>query len=186
MVMCMSRGVSLLLLGLLFASGARATVPVLALDRHVLDGGSQVVRYPDRRVGFRTGAVLRGGRSAGALAAAASRRQFSHELTGRYHPFGNALRVSLGLREDANRLLLRVSSDPAELGSGSYAPIAMVGLRGSVADGLTLSGDVGLVGHTITRPRDRRLVTPIERNQGVDPGVKGYRPIVQLSADYRF
>jgi len=184
----MLRGVSLLVLGLLFASDAHAAGPVLALDRHVLEGGSQVVRYPDRRGAFRTGAAWRGGRAAatGALTDRASRPRSSRELAGHYQPFGNAFRASLGVREDANRRLLRASSDPAELGSGSYAPIAMIGLLGTVAAGLTISGDAGLMGPTITRPRDSRLVTPIEQNRGADSGLQGYRPIVQFSADYRF
>jgi hypothetical protein len=105
-------------------------------------------------------------------------------LTGDIHPFGDALRLSLGLREDQNHRLLRMSNDAAATGTARYRPMVAVGLAGQVAPGFAMAVDVGLLGRSFAYDGVEELVTPIE--QGRATGRDRVGLLVQLSAGYQF
>lgn len=187
-----SSPVVLALASLLVAGAAQAATPGtvrLPFNLHGLQTGSEVVYHPTRWLTLR--------RSISYVRAAPrddivrstprfSPRPRAYALTGDVHPFGDALRVSLGLREDDNRRLLRGTGDSVEIATGRYAPLATVGVAGEVAEGLFLAGDMGFVGRTMTRPSDSLFLTPADMLPGARDGGQAYRPVVQLSAGYRF
>lgn len=184
--------VFLALASLLVAGSAQAATPGavrLPFNLRGLETGSEVVYHPARWLTLR--------RSIDYVRAAPrddivrstprfSPRPRAYALTGDVHPFGDALRVSLGLREDDNRRLLRGTGDAVDTATGRYAPLVTVGVAGEVAEGLFLAGDMGFVGRTMTRPGDSSLLTPTDLMQGARDAGQGYRPVVQLSAGYRF
>lgn len=188
----MVRRFSLLLAGLASAASVQAAAPVaprLALSLRGLEGGSEAVYHPYRWLTIRRSIafiraepvddIVRAG-------AAPARRPRAYALTGDVHPFGDALRISLGLREDDNHRLLRGSNDRSDIGTARYAPLVAVGFAGSVGEGVTIGADLGLVGRSMNRPSDSLLITPADLMAGKQTQAKGYRPVVQLSAGYRF
>ncbi|MES2498146.1 MAG: hypothetical protein V4618_18670 [Pseudomonadota bacterium] len=177
---------------LLSAGSVQAAAPGhgrLALSLRGLDGGGDVVYHPTRWLSLRRSATYVRAqpyddvvRSAPTLGP----RPRAYALAGDLHPFGDAVRVSLGLREDDNGRLLRSTGDRGDIGTARYAPLMSVGLAGEVAEGLFVAGDVGLVGRATARPDDSTIVTPIDIGPNAKGGAQSYRPMVQLSAGYRF
>lgn len=169
-------------------SGA-AAAPRLTLSLHGLEGASEVVYHPYRWLTIRRSiAFVRAEpvddivRAVPALA----RRPHSYALTGDIHPFGGPFRVSLGLREDDNRRLLRSSNDRAATGTARYAPLMTVGFAGAIGEGLTIGGDIGLVGRSMNRAGDSLLITPVDLLAGGQRPKRGHGPVVQLAVGYRF
>lgn len=107
-------------------------------------------------------------------------------LTGAVHPFGDAFRLSFGVREDDNRRLLRGSDPASAVGTAQYAPLVAVGFADVVGNGLTIAADIGMIGRGRVGPHGSLLVTPVELMQGPRDEGRGYRPMLQLSAGYRF
>ncbi len=137
----------------------------------------------------------------------------NYGLMGDIYPFGNGWRISGGVREDNNRMLIQAtpmmpimiggaSYTPAQVGTLSgeittrqYAPVVTMGYGGSVAKGFSIGGDVGVMFHG--RPRmsgltsTSMLVTPADlaTEQGqIQRDIRKYRyyPVLQISAGYRF
>jgi hypothetical protein len=180
----------LAMLGLLTAGSAQAAVPAprLALDLRGL-AGSEVVYHPYRWLTIRRSiAPLRAEPIDDIVRSEslAARRPRAYALTGDIHPFGDAFRISLGLREDDNRRLLRGSNDRSDIGTARYAPMATVGLAGEVSPGVVIGADMGIVGRRTSRPDGSVLVTPADRPGGRGADAKGYRPVVQIAMAYRY
>lgn len=189
----MASGRVLLALASLLAAGSvQAAVPGsarLGLSLRGLDAGAEVVYHPTRWLSLRRSATYVRAEAYDDVVrstAPLGRRPRAYALTGDVHPFGDAVRVSLGLREDDNGRLLRGTGDQGEIGTARYAPLMTVGLAGEVAEGLFVAGDVGLVGRATGRPDDSMLVTPADFAQVGSAAEGGYRPMLQLSAGYRF
>lgn len=184
--------VLLALASLLIAGSVQAATPGgvrLPLNLRGLEAGSEVVYHPARWLTLRRSIDYVRAAPRDDIVRSAPRfnpRPRAYALTGDVHPFGDALRVSLGLREDDNRRLLRGTGDAVDLGTGRYAPLVTVGVAGEVAEGLFIAGDMGFVGRTITRPGDSLLLTTVDMMAGARDGGQAYRPVVQLSAGYRF
>jgi hypothetical protein len=181
--------VLIVLAGLLAAGSVQAATPGvrLPLSLRGLEAGSDAVYHPTRWLSLRRSVAYVRAAPYDDMIHAPQRmnpRPRGYALTGDVHPFGDALRVSIGFREDDNRRLLRVAGDAADIGTGRYAPMATLGVAGQVADGIFLAGDVGLIGRAMTRPGDSLQFTALDAMTR-DAG-QGYRPIVQLSAGYRF
>ncbi len=165
---------------------AAAPRPVrLALILNGLETGPEVSWHPNRWLTIRRSiAFVRtvGLNEIAPPAATVRPRPKAYALTGDIHPFRTGFRISLGLREDRNRQLLRASSDAAEIGTQHYAPMASIGFFGEVAEGLSLGGDIGVLGDDMVRSGGGTLVTPIDRAHQKS----GYRPVAQLSMSYRY
>ena len=67
-----------------------------------------------------------------------------------------------------------------EYGQGGGYRSTMLG------DGLSLGGDLGLLGDEMVRAGDAVLVTPIEMASRGGGDDRGFRPVLRLSAGYRF
>lgn len=108
-------------------------------------------------------------------------------MTGDIHPFGDGIRLSLGVREDANRRLLRSSSDHADISTQRYAPLVSIGYAGEIAEGLSIGGDIGLLGRDMPGlgARGAAHVTPLDMAERGGDDARRYRPLLQLSASYR-
>lgn len=163
----------------------------LSLNLRALESGSEVSYHPRRWLTIRRSVVfVRPDPVADIIVAIvapapASARPRAYAMTGDVHPFGDGFRISLGLREDGNRRLLRAGNDRSDIGTAHYAPTISLGYAGDVGEGLSLGGDIGLLGHDMVRAGDAVLVTPIEmasRGRGED---RGFRPVLRLSAGYR-
>lgn len=178
---------------LAMASGAQAAPgPAirLALNLRALQSASEISYHPNRwltirrSVGFvRPDPVAD---TAPATTAPARARPRALAMTGDIHPFGDGFRISIGLREDANRRLLRAGNDRGDIGTAHYAPTISLGYVQEIGEGLSLGGDLGLLGGAMVGAGDAVLVTPIEmasRGRGED---HGFRPVLRLSAGYRF
>lgn len=177
----------------LFPAAAEAAAPLapprLAVDLRGLQTGSEVVYHPNRWLTIRrsTGPVAVrtiDDRTASAPSPPASAR--THVMAADVHPFGDAFRLSFGVREDENRRLLRSSNDTADIGTARYAPLLSMGLAGEIAEGLSIGGDVGLLGSATVGSAGAVVVTPVERLQTRAEDGRGYRTVVSLSAGYRF
>ncbi len=182
----------LALLGLTAAVSAEAATVAparLPLNLHALEGTAEVVYHPRRWLAIRRSAAYVRAEPYDDMVrdrGTSARRPRSYAMTGDVHPFGDAFRVSLGLREDDNGRLLRVTDDGGDIGTARYAPLMAVGFAGRVAEGLVLGGDLGLVGRAMNRPDDSLLVTPLDLSSRERGRADGYRPVLQLSAGYRF
>jgi hypothetical protein len=123
----------------------------------------------------------------------------NYALMGDVYTLGNGLRLSAGVREDSNHMLLQVSPQPGrpadEVTTGRYAPVVAFGYGRTVARGLSFGGDVGLVfqGRQITpmSASGSTLMTPADMAgaQGQSRrDIRGhaYAPMFQISAAYRF
>lgn len=137
----------------------------------------------------------------------------NYGLMGDIYPFGNGWRISGGVREDNNRMLIQAapmmpvsiggtSYTPAQVGTLSgeittrqYAPVVTIGYGGTVAKGFSIGGDIGVMFHG--RPKmgglssTSMLVTPADlvTEQGqIQRDIRKYRyyPVLQMSAGYRF
>ncbi len=112
----------------------------------------------------------------------------TYGLVGDVYPFGAGLRVSAGVREGDNRMLLRAASANDEaVGTRDYAPVVTVGYAAKLSDHLILGADVGMLlpGKSARAGSPSMVSTPIDLQRGaVSPG--GARRVVQLSAGYRF
>ena len=177
---------------LAMASGAQAVPGTrLSLNLRALESGTEVSYHPSRWLTIRRSvAFVRPAPLADAAAAPApapaSARPRAYAMTGDIHPFGDGFRISLGLREDGNRRLLRAGNDRSDIGTAHYAPTISLGYAEEVGEGLSLGGDLGLLGNDMVRAGDAVLVTPIEMaSRGRDQD-RGYRPVLRLSAGYRF
>lgn len=116
----------------------------------------------------------------------ASARSHAYALTADIHPFANGFRLSVGLREDANRRLLRSGNDRADIPTAQYAPAISFGYAEEVGDGFSLGGDFGVLGgHMFATPAGV-LVTPVEMASRPRNEDRGLTPVLRLSADYRF
>lgn len=187
----MLRRVPLLLACIAFAapiSGA-AAAPRLALSLHGLEGASEVVYHPNRWLTIRRSIAFVRADPVDDIVRAVptmARRPHAYALTGDVHPFGGPFRVSLGLREDDNRRLLRSSNDLAATGTARYAPLMTVGFAGAAAEGLTIGGDIGLIGRSMHRAGDSLLITPVDLLAGGERPKRGYGPVIQLAIGYSF
>lgn len=149
--------------------------------------GPEVAYHPNRwltirrRIGFARPDPFHEEPAAAAPVAALRK---ADALVGDVHPFGNGLRLSLGLRQDQNRRLLRMSNDAAATGTARYRPMVAIGLAGELSPGFAMAADLGLVGRSFAYEGGVQLVTPIEQGEASrrDP----VAPLVQLSAGYRF
>lgn len=121
-----------------------------------------------------------------AAPAPASARSRAYAMTGDIHPFADGFRLSIGVREDANRRLLRSGNDRADIPTAQYAPTISFGYAEEVGDGLSLGGDFGMFANDMAATRDGVLVTPIDMaSRGRDED-RGLKPVLRLSAAYRF
>ncbi|ATE65592.1 hypothetical protein [Rhizorhabdus dicambivorans] len=180
--------VSLAIIGLL-ATGSAQAAPRLALNLRGLESGSEVVFHPYRWLTIRRSIAPLRAEPVDDIVRAdplSGRRPRAYALTGDVHPFGDAFRISLGLREDDNRRLLRGSNDRSDIGTARYAPMLTAGLSGTVGEGLVIGADIGVVGRGMTRRSASLVVTPLDLMSGGRGEAKGYRPVVQVSAGYRF
>lgn len=188
---------------LAFAGAAHATGPSpshfrLALNFSALGIGADVSFHPDRwlsQLGERAFLAIATGRPDDHLRA----KLKNYGLAGDLYTFGGGWRISAGVREDGNHMLLQSSLQPGkpidEITTGRYAPLVAMGYGRRVARGLSFGGDVGLVFRG--RQTDAMslsgstLMTPIdvasEQGQGQrDIRRHPYAPTFQLSAGYRF
>ena len=175
---------------LAMASGAQAVPGTrLSLNLRALESGTEVSYHPSRWLTIRRSvAFVRPAPLADAAAAPApaSARPRAYAMTGDIHPFGDGFRISLGLREDGNRRLLRARNDRSDIGTAPYAPTISLGYAEEVGEGLSFGGDLGLLGNDMVRAGDAVLVTPIEMaSRGRDQD-RGFGPVLRLSAGYRF
>jgi hypothetical protein len=180
----------LAMLGVLAAGAVQVNVPVprLALDLRGL-AGSEVVYHPYRWLTIRRSiAPLRAEPVDDIVRSEtlAARRPRAYALTGDVHPFGDVFRISLGLREDDNRRLLRGSNDRSDIGTARYAPMATVGLAGEVSPGVAIGADMGIIGRGKSRADGSVLITPADRLGGQRSDAKGYRPVIQIAMAYRY
>lgn len=183
--------VSVAVMGLLAGGAAQAAAPAaprLALSLRGLEA-AEVVYHPYRWLTIRRAtASVRAEpvddvvRDTGPVA----RRPRAYALTGDIHPFGDAFRISLGLREDDNRRLLRGSGDASDIGTARYAPLVTFGVAGEISPGLVIGADVGLVGRGANGAGDSQLLTPADMIVGQRPDAKGYRPVAQIAMAYRY
>ncbi|KRB85403.1 hypothetical protein ASE00_00960 [Sphingomonas sp. Root710] len=160
----------------------------LSLNLRTLDG-AEVSYHPSRWLTIRRSfAFVRPDPVADAAAAPmpARARPRAYAMTGDIHPFGDGFRLSLGMREDANRRLLRSGNDRADISTGQYAPTISFGYAEEVGDGLSLGGDLGLLGKDVSGARDGVLVTPVEMASRGRDDDRGLKPVLRLSAGYRF
>ncbi|KKC23793.1 hypothetical protein WP12_23020 [Sphingomonas sp. SRS2] len=161
----------------------------LSLNLRTLEGASEVSYHPRRWLTIRrSAAFVRPDPLADvtAVPAPASARPRAYAMTGDIHPFGDGFRVSLGLREDGNRRLLRGGNDRADIGTAQYAPTISIGYAEEVGEGLSLGGDVGLLGDDMGRGAGGVLVTPIEMTSHRRDEDRGFRPVLRFAAGYRF
>lgn len=187
----MSGRIPLLLVSMVLSAplSAATGTPRIALSLRGLEGASEVVYHPHRWLAIRRSiAFVRAEpvddivRSVPTL----TRRPHSYALTGDVHPFGGPFRISLGLREDDNLRLLRSSNDRAAISTARYAPLMTVGFAARVGAGLTIGGDIGLVGRSINRAGDSQLMTPVDLPSGGQPPRAGHGHVVQLAIGYGF
>lgn len=189
----MASGRVFLGLACLAAAGGADAAPVaparLTLSLRGLEPAMEVSYHPyrwltiRRSVAFFRSEPVDDVRAAGQTPLPKSRMQ---ALTGAVHPFGDAFRLSFGVREDDNRRLLRGSDAASAVGTAQYAPIVAVGFAEAVGDGLTIAADIGMLGRSRFGPQGGLLVTPIELMQRWRDEGRGYRPMLHLSAGYRF
>ena len=179
-------------IGLSSAASAWAAAPQvpprLSLNLRSLDGGG-VAYHPFRWLTIRRSITPVRAEPVDDVVrsiALAARRPRAYALTGDVHPFGDALRVSLGLREDDNRRLLRNSGDSSDIGTARYAPMMSVGVAGEMSPGMVMGVDLGLVGRGIGRPGESQIVTPADMMRGDRRDAKALRPVVQLAFGYRY
>lgn len=175
---------------LAMASGAVASAPArLTLSLRGLEPAAEVSYHPYRWLTIRRGmAFVRtvpvdDVRAAGQSSPPRSRMR---ALTGTVHPFGDVLRLSFGVLEDDNRRLLRGSDAASAIGTGRYLPMASLGFAASAGNGLTIAADLGVLGNGLVGPRGSVLVMPMDEVPGTTGGGRGYRPMLHLSAGYRF
>lgn len=177
---------------LAMAGGAQAAPGAairLSLNLRALESGTEVSYHPSRWLTIRRSvAFVRPDPLADVAVAPApaSARPRAYAMTGDIHPFGDGFRISLGLRQDGNRRLLRGGNDRADIGTAQYAPTISFGYAEDVGDGLSLGGDLGLLGDEMVRAGDAVLVTPIEMASRGGGDDRGFRPVLRLSAGYRF
>ena len=103
-------------------------------------------------------------------------------------PLGEGWRMTAGFREDNNRQLLR-SAFVDEVSTQQYAPMVAVGYGAEAATGLTIGGDVGMVRQSRSgsiSDRSTLLNTPMDMAASTGGRNEGYRPMLTLSAGYRF
>ena len=183
----------ILVLACLTAAGAgqaaAARTVRLPLSLGAIGTGTEVAYHPRRWLTIRhSAAFVRPDplHEMASAAAPARPRSRAYAITGDIHPFGGGLRLSLGLRQDNNHQLLRAGGDAADIGTEHYAPLMSIGFSGEIAEGFSVGGDVGLIGHDMRRAGSGVLLTPVdlERHGGGD--ARGYGPLLQLSASYRF
>lgn len=163
----------------------------LPLSLHALETGSEVSYHPNRWLTIRRAAAPFGRDAfqyAGFGPGPARFRSGGRAMTGDIHPFGGGFRLSLGVREDANRRPLRSSSDRADVSTERYAPLISIGYGGEITRGLSIGGDIGLLGRTVPGISGHGAVhlTPLDMVERGHRGVRPYQPLLQLSADYRF
>lgn len=171
------------------AQAAPGPATRLPLNLRLLESDSEVSYHPSRWLTIRrTVAFVRPDPVADVAVAPAplNARLRAYAMTGDIHPFGNGFRLSLGLREDGNRRLLRVGNDRNDIGTAHYAPTISFGYAGEVGKGLSLGGDLGLLGDEMVRVGEAILVTPIDMASRGRVGDRGVRPVLRLSAGYRF
>jgi len=163
----------------------------LPLSLHALEAGPEVSYHPSRWLTIRRAAapigrdLVPGARPSSDRTRAKSNL---HAMTADMHPFGDGFRLSLGVREDANCRPLRSSSDSADISTQRYAPLVSIGYGGEIAEGLSISGDVGLLGRSMPGMSGHGAahLTPLDMAERGDGDIRRYQPLLQLSAGYRF
>ena len=180
------------LVSLLAASSAQAaTYPQvrLPLSLHMLGGGAEISYHPSRWLTIRrnmTYVQTIAPQEMGLSSVPARPKPRGYAMTGDIHPFRDGLRLSIGVREDDNRRLLHTTTERRDPGTAQYAPMISIGYGEEVAPGLSIGGDLGMVG-TASAGRFGRggmLVTPVDfvqRDSSTD-----YQPVLLVSAAYRF
>lgn len=168
----------------------------LALDLGALGLGSDVTFHPDRWLSRLRGRTFL---TAGPSARPGDGRRLklkNYGLVGDIYTFGQGWRISAGVHEDGNHMLLQPSQPGMPIGevtTRQYAPVVAIGYGGTVAPGLSLGGDIGMVfdGRQANAMRGAAsmLVTPadiaIGQNQR-DTRRSRHAPVFQMSAAYRF
>jgi hypothetical protein len=171
----------------------------LALNLNVFGIGQDVSFHPDRWLSQLYGRSFLANVANPRIDDQPRLKLKNYGLMGDIYTFGSGLRISAGVREDSNHMLLQVSPQPGmpadDVTTGRFAPVVAFGYGRTVARGLSFGGDIGLVlqGRQISpmSASGSTLMTPVdmvgEQSQGRrDIRRHPYAPMVQMSAGYRF
>lgn len=171
----------------------------LALDLGALRLGSDVTFHPDRWLSRLRGRTFLTAGTSARLGDGPRLKLKNYGLVGDIYTFGQGWRISAGVHEDGNHMLLQSSPQPGmpigEVTTRQYAPVVAIGYGGTIAPGLSLGGDIGMVfegrGTNAMRASASMLVTPadvaIEQSQPQrDTRRSRHAPVFQMSAAYRF
>lgn len=177
------------------ALAALATMPAhaiptrLTLDLRGLDNAAVSYHPGRRRAGapLQAGAPLRltaRGEGPAAFPPAYAARSGNFGPTADLHPFGNGLRLSLGMRPEQRGRLLHGAGNAPDIANDAFAPIMSVGCVGQVGRHITIGLDAGFTARTSRGRGEGMVIMPSDMLQ---PAVRGgYGPIVDISLAYRF
>lgn len=183
---------------LVVAGAGRAAGPSeshfrLALNLNVFGIGQDVSFHPDRWLSQLNGRSFLANVANPRIDGQPRLKLKNYSLMGDVYTFGSGLRLSAGVREDSNHMLLQVSPQPGmpadEVTTGRFAPVIAFGYGRTVGRGLSFGGDIGLVlqGRQISpmSASGSTLMTPLDM-AGEQSRRHPYAPMVQMSAGYRF
>jgi len=161
----------------------------LPFDLAALETGPEVSYHPSRWLTIRRSIAfvrLDPAEAAASAARASAPRRGGYAMVGDIHPFGSGWRVSFGVRESANRRLLRYRGDAAEIGTARYAPAVSLGYAGQLSPGVAFGVDAGVTVRPLTAGHGSVLLTPVDQALPSRDGARAYGIMLQLSAAHHF